>query len=357
VSLATQRRQLAVALPRPSVRGVSLSALPVLVVGSAVAGSLYGTVAIPGQSVLLILLQQLGWPGIQHFPAWEVSIVWQTRFPEVVTALLVGGALATAGALFQAILRNPLADPFVIGTASGASLGVAIATVTSFTAIWMGFGAMQLFAFGGAVLAVALVYGLGRVGGRTPTVTLLLAGFAVSTLMIAAMWLVAYEGGGSQRLLSWTMGSLAASSWSQLGIVGPLLILSAGLTLLFTRDLNAMLLGEAQAAHLGVETERVKLLILGIATLLTALAVSLSGIIGFVGLVVPHVGRLIYGSDHRLLLPASICLGGIYLTLADLGARTLQAGGGELPLGILTAFIGAPFFLFLLRRSGDAYRF
>jgi iron complex transport system permease protein len=220
---------------------------------------------------------------------------------------------------------------------------------------WHGFGGTQVAAFAGALAAIGVVYSLARVGGRTPVVTLLLSGFAVSTLCVAATWLVVFEAGHSAEVLNWMMGGLSNPGWDELVIVGPLVACLAAATLGFARDLNVMLLGEAQAAHMGVDIERTKAVLIVVAALLTALAVSLSGIIGFVGLVIPHVGRLLYGPNHRSLLPTSAFLGATYLVLGDLGARTLAAPS-EIPLGVLTAVIGVPFFIVLLRRSRYAYR-
>ncbi len=319
--------------------------------------TLNGSVGISDSEIIGIILNQLGFPTGHSWPAVDVAIVWQLRFDRVITAALIGAALSVAGLIFQAVLRNPLADPFVIGTSSGAVLGVAVAISIPLTFAWSGFGAVQIMAFVGAILAVGIVYFLARVDRRTPTMTLLLAGFAISSLMIAGMWLVVYQRGQTARLLNWTMGSLAEPYWGQLTVLGPLIILLMAGCCFYIRDLNALLLGEDQASHLGLQVERVKVALVLVATLLTAFAVSISGVIGFVGLVVPHVARLIYGPDHRLLLPASVFLGSTYVVLADLLARTVEGSGGEIPLGVVTALIGAPFFLYLLRRSGDAYRF
>lgn len=350
-------------LPRPmAVAGIGqvakLTLLPAILLAAIVVSTAFGSVSIPLSETVGIILKHLGLPVAHTWSSVDVDIVWNLRLPEVLTAVLVGAALSVAGAIFQAVLRNPLADPFVIGTSSGAALGVVIAFVASLSFAWLGFGAVQIMAFAGAMGAVALVYFLARVGRRTPALTFLLAGFAVSTLMVAAMWLVAYQGGSSGRLLNWTMGGLnEPPAWNQLALLGPIMVGLVFGSLVYVRDLNALLLGEEQAAYLGLHTERSKLVLITMAALLTALAVSVAGIIGFVGLVVPHVARLLYGPNHRTLLLASAFLGAAYLALADLGARTLEGGGGELPLGILTAVIGAPFLLVLLRRSGDAYRF
>jgi iron complex transport system permease protein len=333
--------------------------LPLAVLVTAIVATAYGATTIPARETWDILLSQVGVPVAHTWTATDAEIILQVRLPEVVTALLVGAALAVSGVILQAVLRNPLADPFSIGTSGGAAFGAAVAiTMLPPGYSWvLGFGPTQALAFMGALGAVAVVYWMGRVGGMTPVVTLVLAGFAVSTLMAAATWVVVYEGGRTASLLAWTLGSLSNAQWSELEAIAPLILVLVFASLFFARDLNAMLLGETQASHLGVNTEQVKIFMIVVTALLTALAVSISGIIGFVGLVIPHVARLLYGANHRMLLPAAACLGAAFLALADMLARTIQGSGGQLPLSIVTAAIGVPFFLYLLRRTGDAYRF
>jgi iron complex transport system permease protein len=215
-------------------------------------------------------------------------------------------------------------------------------------AAWLGIGAVQLLAFGGGLLTVLLVYAVARSGGSVPVVTLLLTGYAVSSILAAAVaLLMVLSGRALAAVFAWLMGSLAAASWSDLAFAAALVAISIGLLILRWRRLNLLLLGEAGAAHLGLEVEREKLILTALATLATSAVVAISGTIGFVGLVVPHLLRLAIGPDHRLLLPASALFGAALLALADLGARL--AGG--IPVGIVTALIGAPFFLWLLRRS------
>lgn len=336
---------------------ITLSPLPFLLAAAIVVGVAYGASFIPLTDVVGIIVSRLGVPMSHTWSAAQSIIVWDIRLPEVITALLVGCALALSGTIFQAVMRNPLADPFVIGTSSGAAFAVALAEGLGLSVTWLGFGMPQIFAFLGALVSVALVFLLGWTGSRSGSLTLLLAGFAISSLMIAGMWLVAYESGRENALLGWMMGSLSASGWSQLTIVAPLVLGLGGLTLFFVRDLNALLLGEEQAGYLGLEARRSRLLLIGLATIMTALAVSLAGIVGFVGLVVPHIGRLLYGPSHQRLLISGAFLGGAFLIFSDVIARTAEPSGGELPLGIVTAFIGAPLFLYLLLRSGDSYAF
>jgi iron complex transport system permease protein len=286
------------------------------------------------------------------------TIIFDLRLPRVLTAMLVGGGLAMAGTVFQALLRNPLADPYVIGTAAGASFGAALGItaplVLPVLAIgagtsWLGLGIVQLFAFGGGLATVLLVYAVARSAGRVQVITLLLTGYAISAVLAAAVAMLMFVSGNALRaIFGWLMGSLANASWMALAFATPLMLISFLLLLTRWRRLNLLMLGDAQAASLGVDVEREKLLLTVLATLAASAAVAISGTIGFVGLVVPHLLRLLIGPDHRLLLPASLLMGASLLVVADLGARILLGG---IPVGIVTALIGAPFFLWLLRRS------
>jgi len=317
-----------------------------------------GAVELPFDKVMAIIAARTC--GV-HFPLnWseqDEAIVMEIRLPRVMTAAVVGGALAAAGVVFQGLLRNPMADPYIIGTSGGAALGATIALLLPLKARWLGFTPVPLAAFIGALAAVLLVYRIARVGPRTPITTLLLAGFATSSMMAAVMsFLMLISGHTLRRVVLWTMGGMTASGWSQLKAVVPMVLAGMAGTYALAGDLNAFLFGEEQAAHLGVEVERRKLMLLMLGSLLTASAVSVSGLVGFVGLVVPHVARLIFGPDHRLLLPASALAGSGFLVLADLLARVLMAPA-EIPVGIITALLGAPFFIYLLRRRGKKYTF
>ncbi|HEX2194497.1 MAG TPA: iron chelate uptake ABC transporter family permease subunit [Candidatus Limnocylindria bacterium] len=333
-------------------------ALVLLVVG--VMALAAGSVAVAPLDTLGILgTRLLGLPLTETWAATDATIIFELRLPRVVTAMLVGGGLALAGAVFQALLRNPLADPYIIGTAAGASLGAVVGIVFPLVlpalaigagTAWLGLGVVQLLAFVGGLGTVLLVFAVARTGGRVPVVTLLLTGYAVSAVLAAVVALLMFLSGDAlAAVFSWLMGSLADASWAKLGFAAPLLAVSFALLLARWRRLNLLLLGEGQAATLGVDVEREKLALTMLATLATSAAVAISGTIGFVGLVVPHLLRLAIGPDHRLLLPASLLFGAALLALADLGARLLPGGG--VPVGIITALIGAPFFLYLLRRS------
>lgn len=317
-----------------------------------------GTVSIPAGDIAAIVLKRVFnfSFGVQWSDAQE-SIVWQLRLPRVFGAAIVGAALATAGVLFQGLLRNPMADPYLLGTSGGAALAATIALFIPASISILGFSLVPIAAFGGALVAVLIVYNIARVGARTPITTLLLSGFAISSMMAAAMsFLMLMNQHTLQRVVLWTMGAISASGWDALVIVVPLIILGAIIAYVLANDLNAFLLGEEQAASLGVAVEQRKFVAMMIGALLTGAAVAISGLVGFVGLIVPHVVRLILGPDHRLLIPASFLSGAIFLVLADLIARMILAPS-ELPLGIVTAFIGAPFFIYLLRRSKREYSF
>jgi iron complex transport system permease protein len=335
-----------------------LGILALALIAALVAAVSLGTVAVPFGQVARMLASRV--PGFELSTTWTEqmeAIVLSIRLPRVVTAMTVGGALALAGTLFQGLLRNPMADPYIIGTSGGAALGATLALLLPVHALTLGFTLVPAAAFVGSLVAVLVVYGIARVGPRTPITTLLLAGFALSSLLAAAMsFLMLFSGETMRRVVLWTMGGMSSSGWSQLAVVIPLVALGALAAYTMAGDLNAFLLGEDQAAHLGVNVERRKLALLMIGSLLTGAAVSVSGLVGFVGLVVPHVARLFLGPDHRLLLPAAGLLGSVFLVVADLAARLVLAPA-EIPVGIVTAVIGAPFFIYLLRRSKKAYDF
>ena len=335
--------------PSPGRTTLTLGLGAVLLAVAALAAVLVGTSGIGIGDAAAIIVHRLTGIGPVTWPSSAETIVWDLRLPRVLAGMVVGAGLACAGAVFQALLRNPLADPYIIGPAAGASLGAVAALLLPVTLVgWLGLGLVQLLAFAGGLLAVAVVFTVARGRGGTPVVTLLLAGYAVSSLLSAAVAVMIFNAG--ERLgavISWLLGSLAGASWARVGFAAPLIIISFTLLLLRWRQLNALLLGEAQAAHVGLDVEREKRILVALAALATSAGVAISGTIGFVGLVVPHLVRLAAGPDHRLLLPAAMLYGAGLLVLADLGAR--MAGG--IPVGVITALIGAPFFLWLLRRS------
>lgn len=341
----------AAALPAVGPRwgALALGAGALLVVG--VVAVSYGPVGIPWDVTLRILLSHL--PGLELAGTWPQSwetIVWEVRLPRVILAGLVGASLALSGATYQALFRNPLADPYLLGVAAGAGLGASLALVYSLDFSVAHLSPLSLMAFAGAVTAVGLSYFLARVGGIVPTTTLILAGVAVGSLAGAATSLVLITHNQQAAvILSWSMGSLNGSHWQKLWLIGPYLVPAAALILLYGRVLNVMQLDEEQARQLGINVERVKLTLIAAATLVTAAAVSVSGLIAFVGLIVPHTVRLLWGADYRRLLPLAIISGAVFLIAADLVARTVVAPR-EVPVGIVTAFCGVPFFLYLLRQ-------
>lgn len=318
-----------------------------------VAGVGFGTVPVAPADTLAILGQRLlglDLP-ITWSPATE-TIVWELRLPRVLTAMVVGLGLAVAGATFQGLLRNPLADPYVLGTASGAALGAAIAVLIPVRVLVLEFGLLHGLAFVGALAAVVMVYRLSRIGGMAPLTSLLLTGYAVGSLLAAGLAMAMHLSGAALRqIFAYLLGSFDAASWGRLAGAAPLILLASLLVLGRARSLNGLLLGEETAAHLGVDVPRERAILLALGSLITAAAVAVSGLIGFVGLVVPHVVRLLVGPNARLVLPLSALFGASLMAVADLAARVL----GEIPVGVVTAVIGAPFFLVLLRRTRTGY--
>ena len=352
-------------LTRPSLTraGLVLGGGGVLLLVTLLAAVAVGSVGVGiGDTAAILGRRLLALPIPETWSPAAETIIFELRLPRVLTAMLVGGGLAMAGTVFQALLRNPMADPYIIGTAAGASLGAIVGILAPLLVpalalgagtAWLGLGMVQALAFAGGIGTVLLVYAVARGNGRVPVVTLLLTGYAVSSVLAAGVALLMFVSGRALgAIFGWLMGSLAGATWPGLAFAAPLLAASFALLLVRWRRLNLLLLGDDQAGHLGVDVEREKLVLTMLATLATSAAVAISGTIGFVGLVVPHLLRLATGPDHRLLLPASILYGAALLALADLGARL--AGG--IPVGIVTALLGAPFFIWLLRRSRDLSR-
>ena len=325
----------------------------VLLAVALVAAIAAGTVAIAPADTLGIIGRRL--LGLDIAPTWAATaetIVIDLRLPRVLTAMVVGGGLAVAGAAFQGLLRNPLADPYVLGTASGAAFGAAIAVLIPVRALVLEFGLLHGLAFIGALGAVTVVYRLSRVGATSPMTSMLLTGYAVSSLLAAGLAMAMYlSGAGLRQIFAYLLGGFEASSWGRLAVAAPLIVIASLGIALRARSLNGMLLGEEAAAHLGVDVRRERALLLALASLATAAAVAVSGLIGFVGLVAPHVVRLVVGPNARLVLPLAALLGASLMVGADLAARLL----GDIPVGVITAVIGAPFFLVLLRRARTGY--
>jgi iron complex transport system permease protein len=286
------------------------------------------------------------------------AIIVGLRLPRVLAAALVGGALAATGVLFQGLFRNPLADPFVLGTSGGAALGGALGIFLIPTLSFAGFSATAVLAFCGSILTMVLVWYLARASGHLAMETLLLAGFAIGTMLNSAT--VVFElheeasNSGLRVLAAWLHGEIGVPAWSQLALLAPLVAIGILLALPVAGRLNTLALGEEYAAQLGVDVARVRVAAVILGSLLTAAAVSLGGLIGFVGLLVPHFLRILIGPSHVRLIAASALGGAIFLILSDIFARTLFAPT-EIPVGVFTAFLGGPAFLYLLnRRSREA---
>ena len=334
--------------PKGRVAVLAVGGLVTLVV-ALVLGVALGTVSIaPGDTLAILAHRLLGLDvGATWTPQAE-TIVWDLRLPRVLTAMTVGAGLAVAGTTFQGLLRNPLADPYVLGTASGAALGAAIAVVIPFRATLLGFGLIHGLAFVGALAAVFTVYRLSRINGLSPLTSLLLTGYAVGSLLAAGLAMAMYLSGAALRqIFAYLLGGFDTSGWAQLGAAFPLVAIGSALILVRARSLDGMLLGEEAAVHLGIDVGRERAILLALASLVTAAGVAVSGLIGFVGLVVPHLVRLAVGPSARRVLPLAARGGAALRAFADLAARMLVA----IPVGVVSAVIGAPFFVVVLRTS------
>jgi iron complex transport system permease protein len=334
--------------PRAVALFVGLSvALVVMVVISAGRGQ----VDIPPAQVLGSIFHRVGLPW-GHLPTqpYGDATLWDVRFPRIGMGLLVGGALAAAGALMQGVFGNPLAEPGVVGVSSGAAFAAAIVIV--FDLGFLGTWTTPAFAFVGGLITTLVVYLLSRAGGRTEVVTLVLTGIAVNAVCGAGLAFMIFLADSSARdqIVFWQLGSLNGSRWVYTAVVSPFVL--AGLVGAFwlSRRLDVLALGDRTARHVGIDVERLRLAVIVLVALLTAAAVSFAGMIGFVGLVVPHLIRMTVGPGHRVLVPASALGGALLLTCADLVART-AVSTADLPIGMLTSLVGGPFFFWLLRRS------
>jgi len=346
---------LALHFPRWRSRVYSVLGLTVLLLAVVVLASAVGSVRIPFPTVCQVMISKLPLIGIA--PVWTdaiETIVLEVRLPRIVLAGLVGAALATAGATYQGLFRNPLADPYLIGVAQGASLGAVVGFLLPISWHGFGLGFIPILAFTGALVSAAVVYTLARVGRIVPVTTLILAGVALGALLGSVVsYLIISSGEKMHGIIFWLMGSFSLSQWSEVLVVLPYIVIGTAVILVYSRPLNVMQLDEEQAQQLGVNVERLKVILLAAATLITAASVCFVGTIGFVGIIIPHAVRLVWGVDHRFLLPLSMLTGASFLIVADLVARTALAPT-EIPIGIITAFCGAPFFLYLLRRRKKA---
>jgi len=336
---------------------VILLMLVLALAGMIIAGIAVGAVAIPPGEICVILLKRV--PAVGNLVGAGTAqvhdtIIMTVRLPRVVLAALVGSALAAAGVSLQALFRNPLADPYLIGASAGAALGGCLAILFRPASIAGSAFFLPAFAFIGSLGAVLVVFGLARSGKRVAVGTLLLAGIAVGSFLSAIVSMLIFSSSDRLRqLVYWLMGSLSARDWGHVTMVAPYIAVALFVLLLFTRELNALLLGDESAQYLGVDVEKAKRILLAAAALLTAASVAAAGPIGFVGLIVPHTVRLALGPEHRMLLPAAVLAGAIFLVGGDLLARLVVAPG-EIPVGIVTAICGGPFFAYLLwSRRGD----
>ncbi|OGN98501.1 MAG: iron ABC transporter, partial [Chloroflexi bacterium RBG_13_51_18] len=319
---------------------LGLGAALIIIIGIATS---VGSVPIPLGTTASILVDKL--PFVDVSQTWQSSvatIVLDVRLPRIILAGLVGAALAIAGATYQGLFRNPLADPYLIGVAQGASLGAVIGFLMPAAWNLAGMGVIPVFAFIGAILATVVVYMLSRVGKTLPVTTLILAGVALSALLGSIVsYLIISSGNKLHSIIFWMMGSFSGSAWTEVLLVLPYIVVGTAVIIIFARLLNVMQLDEEQAQQLGVNVERFKIILLAAATLITAASVSFVGTIGFVGIIIPHAVRLIWGADHRFLLPLSILTGAIFMILTDLISRTVLAPT-EIPIGVITAIFGAP---------------
>ncbi len=330
------------ALTRPRWRVGRTAALLALTLVSLLLACALGSVNIPAADTVRAV-----WHGLTgRIGEGNDVIVWQLRLPRAALGFLVGASLAACGGAYQGVFRNPLADPYLMGVASGAAFGATLALVAGWPAAWL-----PVCAMAGALASVFATLALARSGARFPVNRLILAGVVVGSVLTAAGTYLMLRGEDRTRqVLAYTLGNLAFSGWSAVLTVLPYAVVGVGLLLLLARALNTLQLGDLTARSLGLPVERLRLMVVIASSLATAAAVSYAGIIGFVGLLTPHVVRRLWGGDHRVLLPVSMLAGGTLLVLSDLLARTLTRPT-ELPVGVVTTLLGGPFFLYLLSRS------
>ncbi|HOK71328.1 MAG: iron ABC transporter permease [Bacillota bacterium] len=331
--------------------------MPILIVSLVVVSVLslrIGAVELSGKEILAVI-----WDWIVSTATGDCKgdstpteeIVLRIRMPRIVLAALVGASLALSGTVYQALFRNPMADPYVIGASAGASLGATIAMMLPISVQTLHLGVVPLFAFIGSIASVATVFNLARVGERTPMVNLILAGVAVGSILSSLVSLLMYlmPQDGLHGLMFWLMGGFSGRNWTHVLVMLPHLVLGLTVIIYYWRELNAILLGEEEALSLGVDVGKVTRRLIAAASLLTAASVASSGIIGFVGLVVPHLVRIVIGPDHKKLIPNACLLGAVFMLAADTVARSIIPPR-ELPVGIVTSLAGGPFFIYLLRK-------
>lgn len=281
----------------------------------------------------------------------KALIVLDIRLPRIFLAAVVGMGLSVVGAAMQGMFKNPMADPGVLGVSSGAAFGATVAIAFGVQKLLFGIGIVAIAAFFGAITTALMVYSIAKIGGKLPTVNLLLSGVAVSFLFSSLISLImVFNRDKIENIIMWTMGSISAASWKQVYLISPVVIIGAMFTAFYAKDLNLLSAGTETAMSLGVEVEKTKKVLLVISSLIVAACVSVSGIIGFVGLVIPHIIRLLLGSDHRVVMPFSAVSGALFLVICDTISRNIIPPS-EIPVGVITSLFGAPFFIYLLIKS------
>lgn len=288
---------------------------------------------------------------ISDIDSTHILIILRLRLPRIILSSLVGASLSVVGTALQGMFKNPMADPYVLGISSGASFGATIAIVFGLETLFIGSGAITLFAFIGSILTMTIVYGVSRVGTKVPVTLLLLAGIAISFMLSSLVSIMmVFNRDQLENIIFWIMGSVSTASWKQVLILLPIFIICTSVLLLYSRHLNIMATGEETAISLGVDVERVKKILIVTSSLLIAASVSVSGVIGFVGLIIPHTVRMFVGSDHRVVMPFSIVAGAIFLVICDTFARSIVPPM-EIPVGAITSVLGAPYFLYFLYKN------
>lgn len=324
-----------------------------LLAASVIVSLMVGSFAIPIEGILRSLVDRLPFVSVEHgLDERADAILWQVRMPRIVLGVIVGATLSAAGAAYQGVFRNPLADPYLLGAGAGAGLGATLAIAYGpDSAGWL-IDPLPLAAFVGAIVGVVLAYVLGYSvrSGRT-AVTLILAGVGVAAFLTATQTFLQQRNSETLReVYGWILGSLATGSWADVRLIIPYVVLALVVVFAGRRLMDVLAVGDVEASSLGVEPGRVRLVLVAFATLGTAAVVAVSGLIGFVGIIVPHTVRLLTGASYRIIVPLSILVGGAFLVIADVIARTVQSPY-EVPIGVVTAFIGAPFFAIVLRTS------
>ncbi|NOY10464.1 MAG: iron chelate uptake ABC transporter family permease subunit [Spirochaetes bacterium] len=324
---------------------ISLSGIMLIV-------STVGSVSIPVSDVFKVLISPIIPSQGESLKNSFKIIILLVRLPRIILSVITGMGLAVSGAVFQGIFRNPMANPYILGVSSGAAFGVALGMTLQLQISFLGLGAVPLSAFFGGMLTALVVYFIS--GNGRSIFSLLLSGIAMGFFLSALMSLIMYLNRDQlENIVYWSMGSFNAASWIKILISGPVILLGSAVIMIFSKDLNILILGDDTAMSLGVAVRAKRLFFLIISTIITASAVSASGVIGFVGLIIPHTLRILTGPDHRTLLPLSMISGGIFLLLSDTIARTLLSPT-EVPVGIITSLFGAPFFIYLLHKRRKA---